>query len=1032
MPSTTVNITGSSNVVHIDDNSDGESSDEEELIVVNAHLAVLDTSVNLLVAENQHSAITVNATFQVHNETMTPIPNTQFNCCIDIIKDNDQITINFPAINFQAGLKVPDQYYYISPPINYVRSVAGFIPKEFCPNALTYASITAPGQTVKSFSNKPALFLGSISGDILTVTSAAMGRNLTPGMVLSASGVTAGTVILAYGNGVSASNAGKGGLGTYIVSKSQTVAANTQIEVIKRNDFGTVNYLGLGAPSVPLGYQLSIGVDGDVFIGGGGGKISFVGDATTSLGPGLLPGPVSIAACSITYKNVEIPVLDNNTRLNLPVSNATQNSDSYKNSAYRDQFLPAANNNKGYWTWADNSFDISNNVNNCMYVKGSTVGGTITGLSSAGAGTTYPNSHMLVADCIPNCLTNNALLYSDNSYSNYYSSLIAQKTLPITRAKYPRITTFGTNTCINAVDPSNVIVSWFLGSDFSNNIAVRACCRAVSYDGGLTFPINGPLNITSQYQPLGDNKGAYSDKYGNIWYTTTFLYHFSDSASTFNLAVSPDNGVTFYLAYVGPWTQASNGYGSFDTPQISFGYDISGGQYGIWYTESLFGNEAFPTVGFFPITGKMSDASCATFNGYIGTDASGGTANTTLTVTSMITGTLRVGQKLCANNVEAGTRVDPTTTIIRQIDISGGDASGNRGTYEVSIQQYAALGTSLSKMYTSFPPIGSLPVVPNLSVRTVTDVSVNIIPVASSGDRRTITVNSTAGCPQRGIIIIRGITFYYNTTDATHFRSCIAGTGVNDSAGVTLYSGDVVTIPSTLSFLSGLENSQTVSCNCSAEDGRVWIFEITDNGSVYYKSAPPSLATTNIVADNWAGPFPVCDTFSSNQRTSGHLVASPVYGFFGNSGTILFDEVRQALYVVVVTYPVTNVGFDSNPIAPDSQNMSIYLLISVTNGLSWSAPIMISNTSAGNRGQQAAVIDPVTNDLVFSWYDGRSGAPGGSEYATTPYQTVQFYGSVLAAADLDAYVADLTPSNPIFLTGTAHIPADQKYKFPIV
>ena len=93
---------------------------------------------------------------------------------------------------------------------------------------------------------------------------------------------------------------------------------------------------------------------------------------------------------------------------------------------------------------------------------------------------------------------------------------------------------------------------------------------------------------------------------------------------------------------------------------------------------------------------------------------------------------------------------------------------------------------------------------------------------------------------------------------------------------------------------------------------------------------------------------------------------------------------------------------------------------------------MISNTSAGNRGQQAAVIDPVTNDLVFSWYDGRSGAPGGSEYATTPYQTVQFYGSVLAAADLDAYVADLTPSNPIFLTGTAHIPADQKYKFPIV
>jgi hypothetical protein len=66
-------------------------------------------------------------------------------------------------------------------------------------------------------------FTGSIAGTTLTIT-AALVPNLEVGMVISGTGITAGTTITAYGTGV-------GGAGTYTVSASQTVAS-TSINVI--------------------------------------------------------------------------------------------------------------------------------------------------------------------------------------------------------------------------------------------------------------------------------------------------------------------------------------------------------------------------------------------------------------------------------------------------------------------------------------------------------------------------------------------------------------------------------------------------------------------------------------------------------------------------------------------------------------------------------------------------------------------------------------------------------------------------------
>lgn len=65
----------------------------------------------------------------------------------------------------------------------------------------------------------PASFTGSISGTTLTVTAVSSGT-VQVGQILSGTGVTTGTQILALGTG-------SGGTGTYTVSSSQTVSSTT-------------------------------------------------------------------------------------------------------------------------------------------------------------------------------------------------------------------------------------------------------------------------------------------------------------------------------------------------------------------------------------------------------------------------------------------------------------------------------------------------------------------------------------------------------------------------------------------------------------------------------------------------------------------------------------------------------------------------------------------------------------------------------------------------------------------------------------
>ena len=86
--------------------------------------------------------------------------------------------------------------------------------------SLTISNMTASGTTVTVTGFGPS-FTGTISGTTLTVTIVNNNIPLTVGMVIAGSGVTAGTTITAFGANT------VGGLGTYTVSASQTVASAT-------------------------------------------------------------------------------------------------------------------------------------------------------------------------------------------------------------------------------------------------------------------------------------------------------------------------------------------------------------------------------------------------------------------------------------------------------------------------------------------------------------------------------------------------------------------------------------------------------------------------------------------------------------------------------------------------------------------------------------------------------------------------------------------------------------------------------------
>ena len=169
-----------------------------------------------------------------------------------------------------------------------------------------------------------------------------------------------------------------------------------------------------------------------------------------------------------------------------------------------------------------------------------------------------------------------------------------------------------TSVAINRMDKSNIVVSYII---INFNTATVYVCRAVSFDGGKTWPApfdgttSQPLNGLTNIQPTGvpsasgDNPGVRSDKFGNIWYLLTNFYdNFGNFINQPVFWISTDCGVTYSIAYT--LSTPASGF-NYDFPQFSFGGDGQG-NYGIWfvadYINATTGDLVQPT-GFIQITG---------------------------------------------------------------------------------------------------------------------------------------------------------------------------------------------------------------------------------------------------------------------------------------------------------------------------------------------------------------------------------------------------------------------------------------------
>jgi hypothetical protein len=433
----------------------------------------------------------------------------------------------------------------------------------------------------------------------------------------------------------------------------------------------------------------------------------------------------------------------------------------------------------------------------------------------------------------------------------------------------------------------------------------------------------------------------------------------------------------------------------------------------------------------------------------------------TLTVTSVTVGSLSVGQKICGNNLDPTIYINPNTSIIGLVTGTGGI-----GTYSLDISQI----TPSTTIYAAVIPLGPV---------QLTGTSTSISPL-SDGDllaiQTTIYVASIDGFLEAGYLQINGYTIVYNgqslainttvtgsggsgivnvvSTEGflgsgsfyytpistgipvivqysgitpTSFTgsiglpaTIIAGDTINadpaftgcqcfDSAGF-LTVGSPVNVPGTPSILyNQVGTTPTTATVISALDGRIWtIGGIDFYGAPFackFKSPTTNSQYTDIVSANWSGPWLIGDNYYNypNEDGSGQI-AFPTFGFFNDDVTAIFDEVRQTIYAAYAVNPL-----------PGQQDMTIYLIWSRNNGLSWSDPIIVSSSNIGNRGIVSLAQDQISGNLILSWYDGRNTSPS----SPTAYQTIQSFGAIILASQLDQLNSLIPLSNPTFQSPSA-------------
>ena len=304
-------------------------------------------------------------------------------------------------------------------------------------------------------------------------------------------------------------------------------------------------------PTPPAGYIVKITNQGDLVVQSAGtfGNMIVPGNHT------LLPTNVTYLAGCIGHiaKNLKLSHGQTKTIISTPRMFSDGVRDSHVNDAF-DGVLA--------WAWTDNSM-VANQARNIM------------------------NTMVCIGKVKDGCLK-------------------ARKPIDLTHYGDLKIS-WDTSVAINRMNKKNIVVSWGL---LDSTIHFAYTCRAVSYDGGKTWPVNGKTNIqptgisTSGSGGFGDNPGVQCDKYGNFWYLSSNFYNsVGDLVNTPFLMISTDQGVNYTLVYTYPPPATPDDW--YDFPEFCFGGDGLG-NYGVHVTaDSLndISGDGGPVEVFIPITG---------------------------------------------------------------------------------------------------------------------------------------------------------------------------------------------------------------------------------------------------------------------------------------------------------------------------------------------------------------------------------------------------------------------------------------------
>ncbi len=219
------------------------------------------------------------------------------------------------------------------------------------------------------------------------------------------------------------------------------------------------------------------------------------------------------------------------------------------------------------------------------------------------------------------------------------------------------------------------------------------------------------------------------------------------------------------------------------------------------------------------------------------------------------------------------------------------------------------------------------------------------------------------------------------------------------SVGFIPITGPGVWGSATVTPLTSLINTNSLSNITASLDGRVWLQGVPSIGGALSYIAPGGIVykSPGPLDQNYAGPWNYAIANQINLQYDISIQDSqPIHGYIplGSVKSLIYDDQRQALYAMYQAQ------------FPDySQNMRIYFVISRDNGQTWSSPIDIATTDFANRGFETMALDPVTGNLVFGWYDGRN---------DPTYKSVQYFGAVIPAEELDKLVNSILLSNPVY------------------